>query len=198
MSEPLIEFLEYNFLTSLVDFFQQKFKDKTVNNNNITVVQSFSDKSNPYVSPSITIELLHRKNRSIGFQNYFGDIDNNTNIEEIEGTILEYSVQINVYSNTKGSILRWSSLLDNQLKEFEGNIPLNIYDEKGNINQSNIGTIDFDYSKDVKNKHLEPNIMTYDFHSIYEIKMSLLQKYSTVYGIIEQNNLYPNPKNNLR
>jgi len=187
---PKIEFLEYNFLLSLIDYFQKALDGKVVNNQSIIVIQSFSDKSNPYTSPSISIEILHRKNRSIGFQDYFGDIDNNTDIEEIEGTKLEYTVQINVYSNTRGSIHKWSSLLDNQLKiASKESIPLNIYDDNGNIIKSSERFIDFDYSKDVTNKNMEPNVMTYDFHTIYEIKMSVLQLFGEANEIIEKNNI---------
>lgn len=186
---PLIELMEFNTLMSLMDFFITGFEDKTINTKKIQVVQSYSDIINSYTSPALSIEILYRKNRSIGFGNYYGDIDNQTEIIEIEGTLFEYRVQLNVYSNTRGENYKWSSLLDDLLKNGEQGIPLNTYYDNGTIKQANIGTIEYDFSTDVKNNTHDPNINTHDFHMIYEAKMSALQQYRISYSPAELGNI---------
>lgn len=182
---PIIELMEYNTLLSLFDFFDENFKNVKVNNKEIKVVQSYSDRNIPYTSPSLSIEILYRKNRSIGFGDYYGDIENEDNIIEIEGTLFEYRVQLNVYSNTRGEIHKWSSLLDDILKRGERGISLNTYFDNGNIKQHGIGNIRYNFSNDVRVNNMPPNITTYDFHSIYEVKMTALQKYIATYNYIE-------------
>jgi hypothetical protein len=185
MKIPVIELMDYNVLTSMVDFFSNQLKDITILNKKINVVQSYSDKHNKYISPSMSIEILHRKNKSIGFNNFFYEEDNGNNILEFEGTLLEYSIQLNVYSNTRGEIHRWCSILDGILKNGEDGIPLNTYYDNGNIKEIAVGSLDYDYSTNIKNINLEPNVISYDFHSIFEIKLTAIQKYKVVYDILD-------------
>lgn len=185
MKSPVIELVDFNVLMSLMNYFTDNFKDVKVHNKDMLVVQSYSDKHIAYASPSMSIELLHRKNRSIGFNNFLYEESNDFNVLEFEGTLLEYRVQLNVYSNTRGENHKWCSLLDDILKNGEDGIPINTYFDNGSIKQSNIGSLDYDYSIDVKNNNLEPNVVSYDFHTIYEIKMTAIQKYMITYDYAE-------------
>lgn len=186
---PVIELMEYNTLLSLFDFFSENFKDVRVNNKKIEVMQSFSDRNIAYRTPAFSIELLYRRNRSIGFGDYYGDIDTKDRIIEIEGTIFEYRVQLNVYSNTRGEIHKWSSILDEILKNGEEGIPLNTYYDNGQVKQANIGNISYNFSSDVRSNNMVPNIVTYDFHTIYEVKMKALQQYTVAYDIMDAINI---------
>lgn len=193
----VIELMEFNFLMSLMDFFNKHFEDKIVHNKKMEVVQSYSDKNIIYVSPAFSVEILHRRNRSIGFNNYYGEVEiNNDDIIEIDGTMLEYRVQLNVYSNTRGENHKWNSILDEIL--FIGStkgIPLNTYNDNASIKQSNLGIINYDYDKDVKNNNIPPNSITYDFHTIYEVKMFALQQFRATYDIMEIENIDGELKN---
>lgn len=186
---PIIELMDYNALMSLISYFSDKIKDITVHNKSINVYQSYSDKHMEYISPSISIELLHRKNRSIGFSNFLYDTIEENKFLEFEGVILEYMVQINVYSNTRGEIHKWCSILDDILKNGEQGIPLNSYTDNGNIKQSSVGTLDYDYS-DIKNNNLIPNVITSDFHTIYDVKMTAIQQYKVIYDVSEIGDVY--------
>src|SRR5690554_1556763 len=162
MKTPFIEYFEYNFFMSLMDFFYNQLKNKTINNKQIEIVQSFFDKDLPYKSPAISLEIMYRKNKSIGFGNYYGDIEKEDCVIEIEGTIFEYRVQINVYSNTRGESYKMSSLLDDVLKIGESGIDFNIYEDSGLIKENKLGIIRYDFSSDVKSNIMPPNIVTYD------------------------------------
>lgn len=190
--QPVIELMEYNVLMSLVNYFSNLIKDFKVHNKSINVYQSYSDKSMQYLSPSMSLELLHRKNRSIGFGSFLYEKVEENNFLEFEGVLLEYMVQLNVYSNTRGEIHKWCSILDDILKNGEQGIPLNSYTDSGNIKQTSIGQIDYDYDEDVKNNNMIPNVMTYDFHTIYDIKMTAIQQYKIVYDIAEIGNIIAN------
>lgn len=185
MKEPFIELMDYNALLSLISYFENSFEGKTIHSKPMTVVQSYSDISADFIVPSMSVEILYTKNRSIGFGDYYGEIDNNTEIIEIEGTIMEYRVQLNVYSNTRGENLKWSSLLNDILKNGEDGIPLNTYNDNGTIKDSNIGKIKYHFSSDIKNNPMNPNIKTYTFHNIFEIKMVSLQQYRISYSPAE-------------
>jgi hypothetical protein len=181
---PIIELMDYNTLMSLINFFSENIKNLKVHNKSINVYQSYSDKHMPYLSPSISIEILHRKNKSIGFGNFLYDkIEENTFLE-FEGVLLEYMVQINVYSNTRGEIHKWCSLLDDILKNGEQGIPLNSYTDSGIIKQQSVGTLSYEYG-DIKNNNLMPNVITSDFHTIYDVKMTAIQQYKIIYDISE-------------
>lgn len=189
---PVIELMDYNVLMSLLDYFSKNMKNYTVSNKNINVYQSYSDKHMQYASPAMSIEVLHRKNKSIGFNSFFYENSDDNNIFEFDGTILEYSIQLNVYSNTRGEIHKWCSILDSVLKNGEEGIPLNTYNDNGTIKEIAIGSLDYVYSNDVKTNNLEPNVISYDFHSIFEIKILSIQKYKAIYdyaqiGIITGN-----------
>lgn len=194
--EPIIELMEFNFLMSLMDFFNKEFKDKEVHGKKVNVVQSYSDRHIPYISPAFSVEILHRKNRSIGFNNYYGELKSEDNIIEVDGTLLEYRVQLNVYSNTRGENHKWNSILDEILIYGSNGIPLNTYNDDASIKKSNIGIIDYDYSSDVKNNNMTPNAVSYDFHAIYEVKMMALQKYVAYYDIMEIDKIIGSFKNN--
>lgn len=181
---PVIELMDYNTLMSLIQFFSDNIKDIQVHGKNINVYQSYSDKHMPYISPAISIELLHRKNRPLGFSNFLYEADTENGIVEFEGVFLEYMVQINVYSNTRGEIHKWCSVLDDILKSGEVGIPLNTYTDSGVIKSSSIGVLDYNYSE-VKNNNLIPNVITSDFHSIFDVKITAIQKYSTSYEVGE-------------
>lgn len=189
MKIPYIELFEYNFLLSLFDYFDNYFKDKTINGKEILVVQSYSDINIGYQVPALSIEILHRKNRSIGFGNYYGEIETEDNIIEIEGTNFEYRIQLNVYSSRRGENHKLSSMLDEALKLGESGIPLNTYHDNGDIKQANIGVIRYDYATDVKNNNMPPNIVTYNFHTIFEIKANSMQQYRTAYDYMELGNI---------
>jgi hypothetical protein len=142
-----------------------------------------------YNSPAISIELLHRKNRSIGFGSFLYESVVENNFLEFEGVMLEYMVQLNVYSNTRGEIHKWCSIIDDILKNGEQGIPLNSYNDNGSIKQSSVGILDFDYDEDVKNNNLIPNVISSDFHTIYDIKINAIQQYRIVYEISELGNI---------
>ena len=182
---PVIELMDYNTLMSMISYISTNIENITVHNKNINVYQSYSDKHMPYVSPAISIELLHRKNRSIGFGSFLYEKMVENNFLEFEGVILEYMVQLNVYSNTRGEIHKWCSIIDDILKNGEDGIPLNSYSDNGSIKQSSVGVLDFDYDKDVRNNNLIPNVVSSDFHTIYDIKMTAVQQYSIAYDISE-------------
>jgi hypothetical protein len=185
MKESIIEFMDYNVLISLIDYFSKNIEGKTVNNKSVSVYSSYSDKHMPYISPAMSIELLHRKNKSIALNNFLGekvDIDENK-LNEIEGVFLEYTVQLNVYSNTRGEIHKWCSILDDILKIGEDGIPLNCYTDSGIIKKDNMGTLDYFYT-DIKNNNLIPNIVSYDFHSFFEIKIRALQQYQSIFDLM--------------
>lgn len=186
--------MDYNVLMSLINYFSDKIKDYTVNNKPVNIYQSYSDKHMPYISPAMSIELLHKKNKSVGFSSFLYDIDIQTNFLEYEGVLLEYMVQLNVYSNTRGEIHKWCSILDGILKNGEQGIPLNSYRDNGETKQYSVGTLDYVYDRDVKNNNLIPNVITYDFHSIYELKLQALQKYKIVYDITEIGSIIGNNK----
>lgn len=189
MKIPYIELLEYNTNLSLLDYFTQEFSTRTVNNKNIEVVSSFGDISNPYIVPALSLEILYRRNRSIGFGNIYGEeeviVEEEEKVVEVEGTLMEYRIQFNVYSNTRGENLKWSSILDEALKNGENGIALNTYLDNGNIKQNSIGDINYDYAQDVRNNVMNPNIRTYDFHTIYELRCEALQKYKMFYDYME-------------
>lgn len=182
---PVIELFEYNFFLSLIDFLRNEIGDKIVNNKQLSITQSYFDKNISYKTPALTTEIMYRKNRSIGFGNFYGENETDTNIIEIDGTLFEYRVQLNVYSNSRGEIYKWNSILDEALRKGQLGISLNTYNDNGTIKQSNIGNISYDFSQDVKNNYMNPNIGTYDHHTIYEIKMTSLQQYKVVYDIME-------------
>lgn len=185
MKVPVIELLEYNFLISLLDYFKTSLDNVKIHNKNINIIQSYSDKHNNYILPALSAEVLYRKNRSIGFGNLLAEEDNSFESIEIEGTLMEYRVQLNVYSNTRGENYKWCSIIDDVLKNGEQGIPLNTYNDNGSIKQQSIGIIDYDCSKDVKLNNLIPNVVSYDFHTIYEIKMNVVQTYKISYDIME-------------
>lgn len=186
---PVIELFEYNVLMSLMDFFSTNLEDKKVHGKNIAVVQSYSDRHMKYISPSLTIEMLYRKNRSIGFGNFIKEEFRENSIIDFEGVLMEYRVQLNVYSNTRGENHKWCSILDDVLKNGEFGIPLNTYLDNGNIKQKEVGKITYDYSSDIKNNNLAPSIVTYDFHTIYEVKMFAIQLYQILYEYAELGNI---------
>lgn len=194
MKVPVIELVEYNTIMSLLNFFIESFKDKKVHGKDIKIVQSYSDKHLSYVSPAMSIELLHRKNRSLGFGNFLFEEYNEFNIFEIEGALLEYRVQLNVYSNTRGEIHKWCSILDDILKNGENGISLNTYLDSGSIKQQNIGLIEYDYAKDVRNNNFSPNVVSSDFHTIYEVKMNVIQQYKIAYEYAELGDIIGNLK----
>jgi hypothetical protein len=190
MKESVIEYIDYNLLISLLDYFTEFFNNKQVHGKNLNIVQSYSDNHNAYESPSMSIELLHRKNRSIGFGGGFVyDSYEEDNIFEFEGALLEYRVQINVYSNTRGEIHKWCSIIDDALKNGERGISVNTYQDNGDLKESNMAVIKFDYDNDVKNNNMQPNVMTYDFHSIYEVKMDLIQLFRLTFSYAELGNI---------
>jgi len=186
---PVIELLEYNYLLSLFDFFETNFSNKIVHGKKMSIVQSYSDISEEYETPALTLEILHRKNRALSFNNYLYNIEDDNGISEIEGNLLEYRVQLNVYSNTRGENHKWSSILDMALKKGEKGIPLNTYLDNGNLKSENLGIITYDYSTDVKNNNMMPNIVTYDFHTIYEVKMGVIQEFKMDYNYMEIGNI---------
>jgi hypothetical protein len=192
---PIIEFIDYNFTMSLIDFFTKKFEGHSVFNKQLAIVQSYFDKNLSYVSPSLSIEIMYRKNRSLGFNNFIYDIQENDNILEFEGNLLEYRVQLNVYSNTRGEIYKWCSILDNILKNGDYGIPLNVYLDNGDIKQDSAGLIEYDYSNDIKNNHLQPNVVSYDFHTIYEIKMNVVQLHKAILEYAEIGSINSELKN---
>ena len=190
---PLIPLMEYNVIMSLLDYFNRELNNYDVDGKKISVVASYSDIKNKYKVPALSIEILYRKNRSIGFGNFYGDaemeINNENKIVEIDGTLLEYRIQFNVYSNTRGDNYKWCSILDEVLKNSEQSIPINAYDSRGNIVDSKVGNISYDYASDVKNNSFNPNIETYDHHTIYELKALSLQKYTITYDMMELGNI---------
>jgi hypothetical protein len=193
MKVSYIELMDYNVLSSLIDYFSTSINTYSVNGKNVDVIPSFMDVKLPYKVPSISLEILYRKNRSVGFGSFYGDeeltVDSIAKIAEVEGTLMEYRIQFNVYSNTRGENHKWSSILDEVLKNGEFGIALNTYLDNGNIKQAAIGDISYDYSSDVKNNAMNPNIKTYDFHTIYELKCSALQKYKVIYDYMELGNI---------
>jgi hypothetical protein len=184
-----IELMDYNVLLSLLDYFNSNIKDYSVSGKTIEMVPSYMDIKIPYKVPAISMEILYRRNRSVGFGSYYGDeeiiVDNVAKIAEIEGTIMEYRIQFNVYSNTRGENHKWSSILDEVLKNGELGIDLNTYLDNGNIKQAAIGDITYDFSTDARSNMMNPNIKTYDIHNIYELKCSALQKYNMIYDYME-------------
>lgn len=193
MKEAYIELMDYNVLLSLLEYFQTSMDPYTINGKKINISSSYSDIKNKYIVPAISLEILYRKNRSIGFNNFYGDqyVDDEfgASIVEIDGTMFEYRIQMNVYSNTRGENYKWASILDQVLKNGESGIPINTYDDGGNIKQSAIGNMDYDFSQDIKSNGMNPNIETYDFHTIYEIKSTALQKYTVRYDMMEIGNI---------
>jgi hypothetical protein len=185
LKTAVIEFMDYNILLSLIDYFSNDLQDKQIHGQNISVVQSYSDNSIKYTTPSVSIEILYRKNRTLAFGDFLGDIVSDDSIIEIDGLSFEYRVQLNVYSNTRGGIHKWSSLLDETLVKGDSGIPINTYHDNGDIKQANIGWITYSYSGDVKNNNNVPNAMTYDFHTIFEVKMNAIQLYTITYDIIK-------------
>lgn len=195
MKTPLIEFLEYNFLLSILDYFNKEFQEIQINGNTLKVFQSNRDPHFKYVNPALAIEIMYRRAKSVGFNNYLGTEEDINTDTEIEGTLFEYRVQLNVYSNTRGENYKWCSLLDEVLKLGESNIPLNIYNDDATIKYANIAEIAYDYSKDVRNNSMPPNIMTYDFHTIYEWKVEVLQEYKEQFELMLGYDLKGNLKN---
>ncbi len=195
IKQAYIELFEFNFVMSLLDFFNKNLQDKTIQGKNLTVVQSYHDKNLGYIPSSLALDILYRKNRSIGFGNSYGDIERVNDIIEIDGTIFEYRVQLNVYSNTRGENYKWCSILDEILKKGEIGIPLNTYLDNGSIKQSNIGNISYDFSIDVKNNPALPNVNTYDHRTIYEVKMTSLQQYRVNYNYMEIGDIIGHLKN---
>jgi hypothetical protein len=145
------------------------------------------------VSPAISLELLHRKNRSIGFSNFLYESDGENGFLEFEGVILEYMVQLNVYSNTRGEIHKWCSIIDTILKNGESGIPLNTYNNNGSIKLAAAGVLDYEYDE-VKNNNLIPNVITSDFHTIFDVKITAVQQYSDTYDIAELGDIIGNLK----
>jgi hypothetical protein len=182
---PVIELMDYNVLMSLINYFSDNIKDYKVHGKSVNIYQSYSDKHMAYTSPAMSLELLHRKNRSIGFSSFLYDSVDENNFFEFEGVLLEYMVQLNVYSNTRGEIHKWSSILDDILKNGEQGIPINTYNDNGSIKQSSVGMLDFDYDKDVRSNNLIPNVITSDFHTIYEVKITAIQQYKISYSVSE-------------
>lgn len=193
MKETIIELMEYNVAMSLIDFLKVSLTPYKVHNKNIDIYSSYADIKIPYKVPAIAAEILYRKNRSIGFGNFYGDVEiienNKTLIMEIEGTLYEYRIQLNVYSNTRGENYKWCSILDDVLKNGEKGISINTYDDKGIVKTSAVGNMDYDYSQDVKSNGMNPNIESYDFHTIYEVKSTALQKFVEKYDIMEIGNI---------
>lgn len=183
--EVVIEYIDYNVLLSIMDYFIDYFKDKKVHNKSTAIVQSYSDPNIEYTSPSISVEILHRKNRSLGFNNFIGETNGVDTVVEFDGINFEYRVQINVYSNTRGGNHKWSSLLDDSLAKGDSGLPLNTYNDDGSVKQAGIGKISYDYSSDVTNNNQIPNINTYDFHTLYEVKMNAIQLYKATYEYIK-------------
>lgn len=194
---PVIEFIEYNVTTSLIDFFQKFFLDKQINNKKITIGMSYSDKNLVYKSPAIAIEIMYRKNRKIAFGDYYGEIYTEDKFIELKASLLEYRIQFNLYSNSGGENLKLSSLLDQALRygDLTGGIPVNIYNDRGIITKPNVGFIGYDYSSDVKNNPMHPNIVTYDYYTIYEVKMNFIQKDAIEYNYMELGNIIGELKN---
>jgi hypothetical protein len=189
MKESVIEYIDYNFLISLLDYFTIFFNNKKVHNKSLNIVQSYSDNHNSYNSPAMSIEILNRKNRAIGFGSFAYELYEEDNIVEFEGALLEYRVQLNVYSNTRGEIHKWCSILDDALKNGESGISINTYADNGDLKESKLGIATYDYAQDIKNNNLQPNVMTYDFHSIYDVKIDLVQLYSIAFDYAELGNI---------
>lgn len=185
MKRPVIELLEYNFLVSLLDYLGKSFNNIEVNGKSMQVVQAYSDPHIAYISPSLSVEILNRKNRKLAFSGYLGEVQEDDAVTEIEGMLMEYRVQLNVYSNTRGENHKWNSILDNILKIGEVGIPLNAYHSNGEIKQESVGRIEYDFDDDIKNNNLSPSVMTYDFHTIYEIKIDVIQSYIEDYDYAE-------------
>lgn len=185
----LVEFLEYNYYLSVIDYIRKKVKDRKVNNKEIYVSSSHKDPHLSYKTPALSIEIMYRRNRNIGYQNYLGNYNVNGDSIDVEGVLLEYRVQLNVYSNTRGENYKWCSILDELLKEGEDGIPLNIYNDDGTIKKPNVTTIKYLYAEDVRNNTMPPNIVTYDYHTIYEWKNSVVQEYNYIYGLIKDNDV---------
>lgn len=187
MRQTVIEFMDYNVLISLIDYFNTNIQGQSVNGKTANVYSSYSDNHMPYVVPAISIELLHRKNHPLAINNFFYEqVNTDTNqVYEFEGVFLEYMVQLNVYSNTRGEIHKWCSIMDDILKNGEYGIPLNCYMDNGTIKQPNVGTLDYYYA-DIKNNNLIPNVVSYDFHSFFEIKIKTIQQYKVLYDLMEQ------------
>jgi hypothetical protein len=183
IKKAVIEYIDYNVLISIMDFLYEKFENEEVNGQKTTIVQSYSDSNIKYTSPSISVEILHRKNRSLSFGNYLGDIDLVNSIIEVDGINFEYRVQLNVYSNTRGGNHKWSSLLDEALASGDSGITLNTYHDNGDVKEAGIGYITYNYASDVTNNNQVPNINTYDFHTIFEVKISVIQLYKSIYSI---------------
>lgn len=193
MKIPVIELVDYNVLLSLLEYFIAYFKDKNIHNKKMNIVQSFSDKHISYISPALSIELLYRKNRTLGFGNYVDVIEEQDKTLEIEGLMLEYRVQLNVYSNTRGEVHKWCSIIDDALFNNEDGIPLNTYNDNGTIKQNDIGKIKYNLD-DIKNNNLAPNVISSDFHTLYEIKMNIIQQYTIAYDYMEISNIIGNLK----
>lgn len=191
--EAVIELMEYNVAMSLINFLKTKLSSYLISNKSVEVYSSYADIKIPYKVPAIAAEILYRKNRSIGFGNFYGDVEvvegGKTIILETEGVLYEYRIQLNVYSNTRGENYKWCSILDGVLKNGESGIDINVYDDKGAIKQSSVGNLDYDFASDVKNNGMNPNIETYDFHTIYEVKSTALQKFSERFDIMEIGNI---------
>lgn len=183
----LVEFLEYNYYLSVIDYIRKKVKDRKVNGKDIYVSSSHKDPHLSYKTPALSIEIMYRRNRNIGYQNYLGNYNVNGDSIDVEGVLFEYRVQLNVYSNTRGENYKWCSILDELLKEGEDGIPLNIYNDDGTIKKDNVTTIKYLYAEDVRNNTMPPNIVTYDYHTIYEWKNTVVQEYNYVYGLIKDN-----------
>jgi hypothetical protein len=185
--KPRIELLEYNLLISLVDYFENYFKDVTSDGRTIEVAPSFFSRNLAYLNPpAMSIEIMYRKNRAIGFGNDIGDEDRGLNIIDVKGLLLEYRMQLNVYSKTGMDILKWTSLLDDALMKGDTpGIPINAYLANGSLKEANVGIISYNYATDVKTNPMPPNINTYDFHNIFEAKMNVIQKYDTFYEPME-------------
>jgi hypothetical protein len=186
--DVVIELVDFNVLMSLVHNFKNYFADKKIHNKNMKIVQSYSDKHFAYSSPALSTELLYRKNRAVAFGNIMGEDIQETKILDIEGLILEYRVQLNVYSNTRGENHKWCSILDDVLYEGESGIPLNTYNDNGTVKQNAVGLIKYSLD-DIRNNNLVPNVISSDFHTIYEIKMNVVQQYTISYDIAEIENI---------